>query len=78
MDKDRDTHKDRAMEKQTERWTGTNCLSETRNVSERVMESVSVIEIEREREMGADGERVRKSKTGREGCKEIYRDREKG
>ena len=22
VDKDRDTHKDRAMEKQTERWTG--------------------------------------------------------
>ena len=32
-------------------------MSETRNVSERVTESVSVIEIEREREMGAEGER---------------------
>ena len=30
-------------------------MSETRNVSERVTESVSVIEIEREREMGGRG-----------------------
>ena len=57
-------HAERAMEKQTEKWTGRKRLSETRNVLERVTKSVSVIEIEgeggwgqREREIEEEQER---------------------